>query len=461
MKFWRSKDSAQQWRKQLPHVTLRILPGDNSSNAGFSERHLRIPGILMLGMILFGLINGADLFGATGGIVIYKENSFEPDSSAEIETYQSVEHFAAVDNVITTGGQPMRITSDQEPLYIPQAGDPDSTAESVTRTILDAEKRFPQFARKLEVARLAWAALPKAAPAVQPTPSSFPTVAPQPAPAGGSADDLHTKSGEVFQSWTVTEIEGDTVVISHADGISKVAISDLPDDLKGFPPDVAARIRQFRQQAADIQRAAKAAPSVSNGRGNALVQVAHGSLADTIKPWDEQFAEIQKEDNKNTQDAEAIRLRLKDQSVGQLVVKGIFLGMSIDDCYAAFQPFEKDTWYLQKGIRKVDGKDMLSLVFVSRECSMGGSILADAETKSVTRFFFDRPLTNFLFESDDLSADDFAQQFINGYSIPDLKPGTRYGREVWIHDDPAGWTLLITPDKDIDVSFTKAHSFGD
>jgi len=104
---------------------------------------------------------------------------------------------------------------------------------------------------------------------------------------------------------------------------------------------------------------------------------------------------------------------------------------------------------------------MLSLVFISRRSSTGGGILADPETKSVTRFFFDRPLTNFLFDSDDLSADDFAQQFINGYSIADLKPGVRYGHEVWLHDDPAGWTLLITPNKDIDVSYTKTHSFGD
>jgi len=618
---------------------------------------------LLLAAALFPWLYGAAALGTTAGLVIYKDNSFDPDSQAEIATFSSVQHFTAVDAVLTTGGATLRLQSGQEPIYIPQAGDPDSTAEEATGTILGAERRFPQFTAKLEILRQRWAALPKAAPAVttgraisasaeststltadewkkkateeypglavvgsplnaafvakykayqgsnyfdtpdwpmrlakecaQATPVRSPasladrlantswndankedsqgnqksftlnpdmtvranwrhkelgwwkvlddtrielhvardtsvravlvfnedlteatdddnqsyhrlnppasqtTAQVQPSQQAGApapAKVLRTKSGGVFQSWSVTRIDGDTVVISHADGISRIPISDLPDDLSGFSPEVIARAQQLRQQAAAVKQkqtpigtdtaAINAAIVAEGGKPSSLIpgiapaapgangnaptsaisapwSTATASVSPAEKTFAEKVADAQSEMKEHTQDGDDVRARLKDESAGKLVVKGLFLGMNFNDCYAAFQPFGKDTWYLEKGVRKVDGNDMLCFTFISQRFTMGGRVLAYPDTKKVARFFFDRPLSDFLFDCDDLDASDFAQQFINSYPVPDLKPGVRNGRQVWIHDDPDGWSLLITPNKDVDVSFTKSHSFGD
>jgi hypothetical protein len=62
---------------------------------------------------------------------------------------------------------------------------------------------------------------------------------------------LHTKNGETLSDWKFSAMEGDMVVITDADGISRIPITDLPDNQFGFPPEVMARAQQLRQQAAD------------------------------------------------------------------------------------------------------------------------------------------------------------------------------------------------------------------
>lgn len=200
---------------------------------------------------------------SAGGLVIYKDFSFDPDSQAEITDYTSFDRYPSVDNVLTPGGQTLRITPGQEPIYIPGAGDPRSNGAAVIRTILAAERQFPQFASKLEAYRRAWSAIPSPTP----QPSQSLAAAPPPAaetealdatPDGGSTRVLHTKSGETLTDWKVTAMEGDSVVISHADGISRIPITDLPDNLFGFPPNVLARAEQLRQQTVDQARMAAA-----------------------------------------------------------------------------------------------------------------------------------------------------------------------------------------------------------
>ena len=170
-------------------------------------------------LLLIGTAPGAR--GATAGLVIYKDNSFDQDSQAEIATYSHVDHFTAVDNVVTTTGGTLRLNQGQEPIYFPPPGDPDGTAEGAIRTILAAERRFPQFVTKLEILRRAWVSLPRAAAPV----AAEATI---PAPAPASANVLRTRSGEVFQSWSVSSIDGETVTISHSDGISRIPVTDLP-----------------------------------------------------------------------------------------------------------------------------------------------------------------------------------------------------------------------------------------
>jgi hypothetical protein len=222
----------------------------------------------MVGMALFAVVNGADLLGATGGMVIYKDESFEPDSLAEIAYYRSVEHFPVVDNLVTVDGNPLRILPGQDPVYIPSPGDPGSTAEEAIRTILGAESRFPQFVRKLEPLRQGWAAQPRPA-------------APAPTSAPEATNVLRTKSGEVFESWSVSSIDGDIVTISHSAGVSRVPVADLPD---AIIESNAALKQALTTAQATLKPAREAIASTTTPTNDALPSPAPGVLPATEHP---------------------------------------------------------------------------------------------------------------------------------------------------------------------------------
>ena len=205
-----------------------------------------------------------------GGWVIYKDNSFDDDSQAEIAHYSSYERFPSVDNITTRDGQMIRILPSQSPIYIPEPDDPSAIPATVLGRIVAAERRFPQFAGKLEALHRAWAApLPpkgvaasKPTPKPRPAPTIAPTPAPQPAPTAHTATVLHTLDGSAYYAWRVIGMEGDTVIVSHTDGVSRISISNLPDNLFGFPPEVFTRAAELRlEEAARIRKAAdNAAP---------------------------------------------------------------------------------------------------------------------------------------------------------------------------------------------------------
>lgn len=219
---------------------------------------------LLLIILLSPFVLGPDAHAATGGLVIYKAFSFDSDSQAQIANYSSYEHFPFVDNVLTPDGQTLRILSGQDPVYIARPGDPGTTAEQAIPTILHAEKRFPQFAPKLEQMRQAWTLLPKAAASVKSSPLGTPLAKPSPV-IGGSGNVLHTKSGEVFHAWSISAFEGNTVVIKHADGISRVPISDLQDSLGGyFSRKETPAVQPRQRDAAEIRsEAGKASPHLA------------------------------------------------------------------------------------------------------------------------------------------------------------------------------------------------------
>ena len=190
---------------------------------------------IVIAIVVYPWICGA--LGAPGGMVIYRQFSFDPDSNAEMVAYSTFEHYPFVDNVHTPAGQTLRILSGQDPVYIPAPGDPGSTPGQATRTIVAAEKRFPQFAAKLETVRQAWSAPPIAEAPVEPSPPSSKNAAiPKPSPAAGSANILRTKSGHIYTGWSISAFEGKTVVIKHSGGISRIPASDLPNDLIGLSP---------------------------------------------------------------------------------------------------------------------------------------------------------------------------------------------------------------------------------
>jgi hypothetical protein len=197
-----------------------------------------LPGVLLV-VCAFLRMGGVSASGATGGLVIYKLYSFDPDSQAEMASYRSYEHFASVDNVLTPSGQTLRILSGQDPVYIPNPGSPEITSEQVARVIADAERRFPQLATKLESLRQEWTSLPKPAPVAEsPAPA---VIAARPTPPGKAANVLRTRSGQMFEGWSIAAFEGNTVVIKHDGGVSRIPVSELPRELLGLPPEKTAR----------------------------------------------------------------------------------------------------------------------------------------------------------------------------------------------------------------------------
>jgi len=236
----------------------------------YARMKLRNYTVMLFATACAAWICGGKTLAAGGGLVIYKDYSFDPDSQAEITDYTSFDRYPSVDNVVTASGQTLQITPGQEPIYIPRAGDPKSNGAVVARSIVAAERRFPQFATKLEAYRQAWAAAPSATPAAKASPPI--AAAPQPTAeaeaadstqAGGSERVLHTKNGETLSDWKFSAMEGDMVVITDADGISRIPITDLPDNQFGFPPEVMARAQQLRQQEADaaLMGTAQSTPS--------------------------------------------------------------------------------------------------------------------------------------------------------------------------------------------------------
>jgi hypothetical protein len=127
-------------------------------------RKITIPAMACAAWICGASANAAP----AGGVVIYKDFSFDPDSQAEIADYTSFDRYSSVDNVLMPNGQTLRITPDQEPIYIPRAGGAQSNGAAMIRTIVAAERRFPQFAPKLEAYRVGWSAVPKPAPLQRP-----------------------------------------------------------------------------------------------------------------------------------------------------------------------------------------------------------------------------------------------------------------------------------------------------
>ena len=91
-----------------------------------------------------------------GGMVIYKENPLDADSKAKVAIYRSVERFSVMHHVLIEDGETLSLFGNHGPIYIPEAGAPNSTRHEAIRAIESAKKSFPQFRAQLEGLRRAW-----------------------------------------------------------------------------------------------------------------------------------------------------------------------------------------------------------------------------------------------------------------------------------------------------------------
>ena len=159
-----------------------------------------------------------------------------------------------------------------------------------------------------------------------------------------------------------------------------------------------------------------------------------------------------------------------DAKKPSLVVKGIYIGMDGD---AAAEEITKqgngrietyaitpDNWNKYLGDVEKTGFNIGFRSHPDDDVRRYGAIWTDADTGKVTLFFFEDELSDFLFNSADMSASEFAQSFIDSYDVPKLAPSEFSGHSGWKYDSPEGWTLRIMTDKTVDVSTTPKRGFN-
>ena len=127
-------------------------------------------------------------------------------------------------------------------------------------------------------------------------------------------------------------------------------------------------------------------------------------------------------------DATAAKARADKQKDKTLVVKGLWLGMPIED---ACQTINHKVGSQLLSVT-TDEKSKLKTSVLSKTVTLGIhstdinhiKILADDSGK-VTSFLFSKDILDDLFESEDMPQDEFLQTFIKAYRIPELKSEMR------------------------------------
>lgn len=124
-------------------------------------------------------------------------------------------------------------------------------------------------------------------------------------------------------------------------------------------------------------------------------------------------------------DEAAAKARAAEQKVNTLVVKGLWLGMPIED---ACQTINHKVGSLLLSVT-TDEKSKLKTIILSKTImgvptSKHVEVLAD-ESGKVTSLLLSKDVLDALFDSKDMPRDEFLQTFINAYSIPELKSDMR------------------------------------
>ncbi len=174
-----------------------------------------------------------------------------------------------------------------------------------------------------------------------------------------------------------------------------------------------------------------------------------------------------RETERTTQDTSASTAASREPSKSAartLVIKGLSIGMPGEEAAKNIalsghgRIWTRPSTFVS-GEQQAHGYD---IVFNEEDDPKGpwtGQIWTDEKTDRVTVFFFRQELTDFLFNTADQSAKEFAQSFINSYGVPTLTRSEFSGKPGWTYKSPQGWTLWIMPDKTIDVSKTLARNF--
>lgn len=136
---------------------------------------------------------------------------------------------------------------------------------------------------------------------------------------------------------------------------------------------------------------------------------------------------------------------------GALVVKGLWLGMDGEKAVRIIVERGKGKISTRPtnattNENNLSGYDLFlpNINGTREEEYRSGAILTEPKTGKVTWIIFEKNLSEFLFGFSDMTDEEFAQEFINNYKIPKLKPSSSGGDLGWKYISDDGWILFIS-----------------
>ena len=148
-------------------------------------------------------------------------------------------------------------------------------------------------------------------------------------------------------------------------------------------------------------------------------------------------------------DAFLTEVHSKQKAESQMLnFKGFYIGMPINEAKITI---EKITGYQWELTELPSGQHYC---FRPEEYNDGFGIYAHRESGKVYKFLFSGKCVDKIFNSYELTPKDFAKAFIDAYKIPKLD----WNGEIWIYKSPYGFTLIITPNKELAVVESEKRS---
>lgn len=134
----------------------------------------------------------------------------------------------------------------------------------------------------------------------------------------------------------------------------------------------------------------------------------------------------------------------------KLVVKGLYIGMTLDEAAAVIKPKLPEGFSIITGPFKVNKGPMADGFPMANEddsyLSFGdrdGVVLADSSQK-IKEIYFWGVLTDGLFNVKDMSCPDFVKQFAKAYNIPSFKAYQNEDTSAWKYLSPENCEVTIT-----------------
>ena len=146
-----------------------------------------------------------------------------------------------------------------------------------------------------------------------------------------------------------------------------------------------------------------------------------------------------------------------------LVIKGLYIGMSIEDAHAQLSElFRKTTWTVHDVEHLDSGSWYVSAVaYTNYDSAPRVQLWADSTTREVKQLLMDSECVDILFNVSDMDAEAFVQEFLNNYGIPSMEVNVdsdlmRLGLAgepviTWQYRDPRGFLIGITKNKQLEL----------